>query len=240
VSTPPGDDVAAVSPAAPAGTPTLEVVEVRSGSFGVHGSGDTSGFGGLVRVVTLPGASERPYGHGFDEVVDELAAALAATDIPADAIEKVVVDRDELTIFVPRERLRDVARTLRDEPGLRYEFCSSVSGVHWPQETGRELHVVVHLLSITHNRRLRVETTCPDGDSHVPSLVPVYPTADWHEREVYDFFGITFDDHPALTRIEMPDDWPGHPQRKDYPLGGIPVEYKGATIPPPDQRRSYS
>ena len=67
-------------------------------------------------------------------------------------------------------------------------------------------------------------------------MVEVYPTGDWHERETWDFFGIVFDGHPALTRIEMPDDWPGHPQRKDYPLGGIPVEYKGATIPPPDTR----
>ena len=58
--------------------------------------------------------------------------------------------------------------------------------------------------------------------------IAVYPTTDWHERETYDFFGIVFDGHPALTRIEMPDDWVGHPQRKDYPLGGIPVEYKGA------------
>ena len=76
--------------------------------------------------------------------------------------------------------------------------------------------------------------------SHIPSLVGVYPACNWHERETWDFFGIIFDGHPALTRIQMPDDWPGHPQRKDYPLGGIPVEYKGATIPPPDTRRSYS
>ena len=66
-----------------------------------------------------------------------------------------------------------------------------------------------------------------------------YPACDWHERETWDFFGIVFDGHPALTRIEMPDDWKGHPQRKDYPLGGIPVEYRGATVPPPDERRSY-
>ena len=67
----------------------------------------------------------------------------------------------------------------------------------------------------------------------------VYPTADWQEREAYDMFGIIFDGHPNLTRILMPDDWEGFPQRKDYPLGGVPVEYKGAEIPPPDQRRSY-
>ena len=67
----------------------------------------------------------------------------------------------------------------------------------------------------------------PDADPHIPSLFAVYPTTDWHERETYDFFGIVFDGHPSLTRIEMPDDWEGHPQRKDYPLGGIPVEYQG-------------
>jgi NADH-quinone oxidoreductase subunit C len=71
-------------------------------------------------------------------------------------------------------------------------------------------------------------------------LFAIYPTNDWHERETYDFFGIIFDGHPSLTRIQMPDDWHGHPQRKDYPLGGIPVEYKGAQIPPPDERRGYN
>ena len=85
-----------------------------------------------------------------------------------------------------------------------------------------------------------VPVLAADDDPHIPSLYAVYPTVDWHERETYDFFGIIFDGHPALTRIEMPDDWVGHPQRKDYPLGGIPVEYHGAEIPPPDQRRSYN
>ena len=80
----------------------------------------------------------------------------------------------------------------------------------------------------------------PDDDPRIPSIVGTYPTNDWHERETWDMFGIVFEGHPGLTRILMPDDWPGHPQRKDYPLGGIPVEYKGATIPAPDQRRSYS
>ena len=74
----------------------------------------------------------------------------------------------------------------------------------------------------------------PRHRSAYPVAVPVYPTCDWHERETYDFFGIVFDGHPGLTRIEMPDDWEGHPQRKDYPLGGIPVEYHGASqVPPP-------
>ena len=216
-----------------------EVVDVRRGMFGARGSGDTSGYGGLVKPVAMPGGTERPYGGWFDEVAERLETALGAP-AAATAIEKVVVHRGEITFFIRREQLLDVAWQLRDDASLRFEFCSSLSGVHYPHDAGRELHAVYHLLSMTHNRRIRLEVTCPDADPHVPSLVAVYPTADWHEREAYDFFGLIFDGHPALTRIEMPDDWPGHPQRKDYPLGGIPVEYKGATVPPPDTRRSYN
>ncbi|TDK84722.1 MULTISPECIES: NADH-quinone oxidoreductase subunit C [Mycobacteriaceae] len=214
-----------------------EVIGTRRGMFGVRGSGDTSGYGRLVREVALPGSSPRPYGGYFDDVVDALAAALGADEFGA-AIERVVVFRDELTLEVRRDHLVAVAQTLRDE--LLFELCLGVSGVHYPDDTGRELHAVYPLMSITHNRRIRVEACAPDADPHVPSLYSVYPTTDWHERETYDFFGIIFDGHPALTRIEMPDDWVGHPQRKDYPLGGIPVEYHGAKIPPPDERRAYN
>ena len=104
-------------------------------------------------------------------------------------------------------------------------------GVHYPDDNGRELHAFYPLMSITHNRRIHLEVACPDADPHIPSLFSVYPTCDWHERETYDFFGIIFDGHPGLTRIEMPDDWVGHPQRKGLPLGGVPVEYHGAQIP---------
>ena len=213
----------------------LEVVEVREGSFGAHGTGDTSGFGGLTRPVVMPGAASRPFGGWFDQVADDLARLA-----PDGAIEKVVIDRGEITFHVRPAHVLEVVTHLRNAQSLRFEFCSSISGVHFPHETGRELHVAYHLLSMTHNRRIRVEVSVPDAEPHLPSVVSIYPTADWHERETYDMFGIIFDGHPALTRILMPDDWPGHPQRKDYPLGGIPVEYKGATVPPPDQRRSYS
>ena len=222
-------------------SPDEEVINVRRGMFGASGSGDTSGYGRLVREVTLPASSPRPYGGYFDEVVDQLADALKSGDIEfTDAIERVVVYRDELTLHVRRELLPQVAQRLRDEPQLRFELCLGVSGVHYPHETGRELHAVYPLQSITHSRRIRLEVSAPDSDPHIPSLFSVYPTNDWHERETYDFFGIIFDGHPSLTRIEMPDDWHGHPQRKDYPLGGIPVEYKGAQIPPPDERRAYN
>jgi NADH-quinone oxidoreductase subunit C len=216
-----------------------DVIGVRRGMFGVTGSGDTSGYGRLMREITLPGSSPRPYGGYFDEVVDALFDVLGE-DTFAAAVERVVVYRDELTLDVCRDHLVVVAKTLRDDPALRFELCLGVSGVHYPDDTGHELHAVYPLTSITHNRRVRLEVGVPDDDLHVPSLFSVYPTTDWHERETYDFFGIIFDGHPSLTRIEMPDDWVGHPQRKDYPLGGVPVEYKGAEIPPPDERRAYN
>ncbi|MFC6705242.1 NADH-quinone oxidoreductase subunit C [Flexivirga alba] len=213
----------------------------RKGMFGPSLGGDTSGYGGLNRPVFFPGTASKPYGGYFDQLTDSLEAALTQRggDYAA-AVERVVVDRGELTLFVAREHLPLVAEALRDEPALRFEQCLSVSGVHYPEETGRELHAVYHFMSITNgSKRVRVEVAVPDGDAHLPSIVPTYPGVDWHERETWDMFGIIFDGHPALTRILMPDDWPGHPQRRDYPLGGIPVEYKGATVPPADDRRSY-
>jgi NADH-quinone oxidoreductase subunit C len=234
-----GVEVALGRTTAPQGE--LSIIGVREGAFGNRDSGDTSGFGGLIEPIVMPGPTPRPYGGWFDDVTDELELALRGANLPiATAIEKVVVDRGEITFFVRREHLLAVATAMRDEPALRFEMCLGVSGVHYPHEADRELHAVYHLQSITHNRRIRLEVAVPDGDARIPSLVSVYPTNDWHERETYDFFGIVFEGHPHLTRILMPDDWPGHPQRKDYPLGGIPVEYKGAETPPPDLRREYS
>ena len=204
--------------------------------FGVTGSGDTSGYGGLARAGISTGSSERPYGSYFDDLADDLERAYPAFN---DAIERVVVYRGELTLFIKRQRLFDVARILRDTPSLRFEMCLGVNGVHYPEEVGRELHAIYPLLSLTHNRRVRLEVAVPDLDPHLPSLVEVWAGNNWHERETFDMFGIIFDGHPGLTRILMPDDWPGHPQRKDYPLGGIPIEYKGATVPAPDERRAY-
>ena len=209
-------------------------LEPRHGMFGTSDSGDTSGYGGLVRTGISKGSSERPYGGYFDEVTDDLERAYPDF---ADAIERVVVDRGELTLHIKREKLVEVALILRDT--LLFEMCLGVSGVHYPTDSGRELHAVFPLLSMTKNRRIRMEVSLSESDPHLPSLVEVWAGNNWNERETFDMFGIIFDGHPGLTRILMPDDWRGHPQRKDYPLGGIPVEYKGATVPPPNERRSY-
>ena len=206
----------------------------ENGMFGGKGSGDTSGFGGLVNASTVIASTQRPYGGYFDQVADDLERAYP---LFSDAIEKVVVDRGELTLFIKAARLVDVAKILRDQ--LRFEMCVGVNGIHFPDETSRELHSVYSLLSITRNQRIRLEVCVSVKDPHIPSVVDVWAGANWHERETYDMFGIIFDNHPGLTRILMPDDWAGFPQRKDYPLGGIEIEYKGATVPAPSQRRSY-
>ena len=202
--------------------------------FGTHGTGDTSGYGGLVRKTPTIGSSQRPFGSYFDQVADDLERAFPDFH---DAIERIVVDRGELTLHIKRERLVDVAFILRDK--LLFEMCMGVSGIHYPDDKGRELHAVYPLLSITNNQRIRLEVSVPDTDPHIPSVVEVWGGNNWHERETFDMFGIIFDGHPGLTRILMPDDWQGHPQRKDYSLGGISIEYKGATTPPPSDRRSY-
>ena len=236
-STDAAEDVAETEQAVTAVQPESEVLRVQHGMFGVKGTGDTSGYGGLSRAVDFPATAQQPFGGWWDDVYDRMGQVARST---SDVIEKVVVHRGEITFHVVRGQLATLARHLRDDPHLRFELCSSVSGVHYPADSGRELHAVYHLQSMTYNRRIRLEVSAPDADPHIPSIVPTYPAADWHERETYDMFGIVFDGHPALTRILMPDDWPGHPQRKDYPLGGIEVEYHGATVPPPDQRRTYS
>lgn len=221
--------------------PEPEPIAVRLGSFGVSDAGDTTGFGGLEDVAMLPGESARPYGGWFDEVVDVLEELLRQDGLnPGDVIEKVVVEKEELTIFIVRDHILTVCEHLRDDADLRFELCLGTNGVHYPADSGRELHAIYPLMSITHNRMLRLEVTCPDADPHIPTIVPIYPANDWQERETWDLMSIVFDDHPALTRTALPNDWVGHPQRKDYPLGGIPVEFKGATVPPADTRRSYN
>ena len=234
IVTPDDSQVVAKAPQRAFGAP--ELMTRREGMFP-----DTTGFSGLVKESFLPGETPRPYGGWFDNTVDILEELIEADGLKVEeVIEKVVVDRGELTIFIVRDHIARVAKYLRDDADLRFELCLGTNGVHYPSDEGRELHAIYPLMWITYNRNIRLEVTCPDGDPHIPSIVSVYPANDWQERETWDLIGIIFDGHPSLTRTALPDDWVGHPQRKDYPLGGVPVEYKGATVPPADTRRSYN
>jgi NADH-quinone oxidoreductase subunit C len=127
------------------------------------------------------------------------------------------VSVDVPAIYVPANRLVDTCIALRDAPSLRFDFLADVIGVDYlPREPRYE--IVYHLVSLPNRLRLRVKVRVPGSEAHVPTVQAVWPAANWHEREVWDMFGIFFDDHPDLRRLLMPEDWEGHPQRKDYPV----------------------
>ena len=159
----------------------------------------------------------------------ELAARLR------DRFEDVLPARGEVTVTVAPDRLLETLRALRDDDELRFTFLADVSCTDWPGRDPR-IWMAYHLRSPQRNHRVRVKTGLAEDDLRVASAVEVFPAANWQEREVYDFFGVVFEGHPDLRRILMPDDWVGHPLRKDHPLGGVPTQYKGASVPPPDER----
>ena len=123
------------------------------------------------------------------------------------------------TVIVAVDRLLDVARFLRDVPVAPFDFCSDVTATDWPARPDRRFDLVYCLYSTTGRQRVRIKTRVAEQDA-VPSVAGIWPAANWLEREVYDMFGVRFAGHPDLRRILMPDDWQGHPERKDYPLEG--------------------
>jgi NADH-quinone oxidoreductase subunit C len=131
---------------------------------------------------------------------------------------------DTGVLVVVPGRIVDVSTLLRDEFG--FNMLVDLSAVDWLPRAPR-YDVNYQLLSLRAGDRLRVKLQIPDAETpRLPSVAKVWPTANWLEREVFDFFGLVFDGHPNLTRILMPDEWIGHPLRKDYPVGGVPVEYR--------------
>jgi NADH-quinone oxidoreductase subunit C len=147
----------------------------------------------------------------------------------------VALARDEVTIFVERGQLVDSLGWLEAEPDLRFGFLCSVTATDWPEQEPR-FWLSYELRSMGHHHRIRVKVGVPSNDPHAPSVTPFFPAAEWHEREVWDFYGIVFDGHPGLTRILLPDDWEGYPLRKDEELGGVDTRFHGAFIPPVDER----
>jgi NADH-quinone oxidoreductase subunit C len=144
-------------------------------------------------------------------IIRALASALPAADIqPVEAI-------DWPTVLVPRERLLEVAERLRDDPALRFDVLVEVTAVDWSPAEPR-FEVVYHLVATDVPARLRVTVRVGGDDPRVPSVHTVWPSADWLEREVWDLFGIVFEQHGDLRRLLMPEDWVGHPLRKDYPV----------------------
>lgn len=167
------------------------------------------------------------------------------------------ITHGELTLHATAEQVHDLLAFARDDDELSCHSLADLSGVHWPagdhvierqpSTTGwptyrvsRDqgvIEVLYVLRSLDRNHWFRVSVGVPDDAPVLPTVTDLFPTANWHEREVFDFFGVDFTGHPGLTRILMPEDWVGHPQRKDYPLGGVNIDYENDKfIPPPQQR----
>ena len=165
---------------------------------------------------------------------DEVAAAI----VEKFAGSVFVESHGQPVVYVERAVFADVATFLRDEQ--QFMMLADVTAVDHlldgaratPERVAVErFEVVANYLSHARNRRIRVICQLPEADPTVPSLTPVYPGANFPERETFDLFGIVFDGHPDLTRILMPDDWEGHPLRKDFPPARVPVTFKGDPSP---------
>ncbi len=146
------------------------------------------------------------------------AFVTAVQDGVPGAVEQVSYWVGDWTVIVPAARLIEVARFLRDDPTTAFDYCSDVTAVDWPPRAKR-FDVVYCLYSNRLRHRIRIKVRAGEGEE-VPSVTSLWTGADWLEREVFDQFGINIVGHPDLRRILMPDDWQGHPQRKDYPLEG--------------------
>ena len=152
----------------------------------------------------------------------DLASHLARTkllEFDPNAIEDARAFRDEVTLYLRPDHLVRACEFLRDEPGLTFRFLADLTALDlYPQEPRFE--VVYHLLSLETAKRLRLKVRVSGENPRIPSAVPVWPAANAFEREVFDLFWIVFDGHPYLRRILLPEDWEGHPLRKEYPLKG--------------------
>jgi NADH:ubiquinone oxidoreductase subunit C len=173
-------------------------------------------------------------GEAASPVSDEVAAVVV-TRFPGSVF---VESHGQPVVYVDRSVMADVATLLRDEEQFTMLVDTAVvdhlldgSRVGVDGVAPERFEVVVNFLSHVRNRRLRIVAEVPAGDPTVPSLTPIYPGANFAERESYDLFGITFEGHPDLTRILMPDDWHGHPLRKDDPAARVPVTFKGDPSP---------
>lgn len=153
-----------------------------------------------------------PEGLAIPPVVTALQAAVPGS------VEQVSYWVGDWTVIVVADRLVDVCQFLRDNPSSAFDYCSDVTATDWPPRAKR-FDVIYCLCSTRFRHRLRLKVRAGETDP-VPSVVGVWEAANWLEREVYDQFGVNFVNHPDLRRILMPDEWQGHPQRKDYPLEG--------------------
>jgi len=150
---------------------------------------------------------------------------------PKDIAEKIkeqfpdqVIDtaefRDQVAVIVKRDKIVEICRYLHDDPHLSLDHLQDVTAVDYLNKKDVRFEVVYNLYSIKYHHKIRIRAQVPENDPEIDSVVPIWAGANWHERECFDMFGIVFTGHPDLRRILLPEDWEGHPLRKDYPLKG--------------------
>ena len=149
--------------------------------------------------------------------------------------DDVLLARDEVLVLVEPEEVLGTLSSLRDDPELDLDSLSFVTATHHP-DASPEYWIVYELRSTARHHRVRVKAGVSGEEPHLPSAAGMFRTADWHERETFDLYGVVFDGHPDLRRILMPEDWVGHPLRKTEELGGVDTRFHGAFIPPVDRR----
>jgi NADH-quinone oxidoreductase subunit C len=174
--------------------------------------------GGAAKAEHKPPAAAAPTGPTDPPPPADMAAPAFMTALQAavpDGVTQLSFWVGDWTVIVPSTRLLDVARHFRS---AGFDFCSDVTASDWPQRPQR-FDVIYSLYSIRDRQRVRVKVRAAEQEP-VPSVTGIWPAANWLEREVYDMFGVRFTGHPDLRRMLMPEDWQGHPQRKDYPLEG--------------------
>jgi NADH-quinone oxidoreductase subunit C len=154
----------------------------------------------------------------LEQLKEHPAVARLCSWNPA-AVEGAKFDRDELSIYVGRSSLREACALLRDDPNCPFNFLSDVTCVDWHPSEPR-FEVIYQLLSIPRKERVRLKVRLGSDSPAVESVTSVWPAANFFEREVFDLFGVRFTGHPYLRRIQMPENWEGHPLRKDYPVEG--------------------
>jgi NADH-quinone oxidoreductase subunit C len=128
--------------------------------------------------------------------------------------------RGQVSAVIKKDRILEMGRFLHDDPELSFDYLRDLCGVDYMGKKEPRFEVVYHLYSFRHRHLIRLKAQVPEDDCSIQSVISIWRGADWHERECYDMFGIAFEGHPDLRRILMPEDWEGHPFRKDYPLKG--------------------
>jgi len=161
-----------------------------------------------------PKSSERV----VSQTPSQIAAALQREH--PEWVAEVITALGETTVIVPRGHIVEACSFLKSTPGLEFNLLSDLCGFDRGPEEEPRFEVNYHLFSTTKYHRLRLKALLNEEDTHLSTVTAVWRTANWHERETYDLFGIIFDGHPDLRRILLPDDWQGHALRKDFPLRG--------------------